>query len=850
MSIKTITNLLKFTDFKITSKKVFNYFSIFTIVLGTSFGSLSSANAAALTLTQNSTNASNGVNGDTTLAVDGTDTVSMGDFTLAITGLDGTATAFSIGAVTGLSADGTTELELNFQEDGASVAQEITVASVILTADSDTAGVLDINFADAAGVSGTATFTGEVDTGTFGTTLGLIDIDMADSSATTPVATIQFGGDVTGTTTLDEGAEDITIILNGTAAQTYTGTINSNGGDGEGNLRVTNTTGVTFATAVGKAGSGALGTIDINGATTFDAASEAMIVTVDADTTFTGALTANTSTAIATSGTDVTLSAASNTGTTTLASGTTLTADGVLTTGDLTNTSGKVYLNAASNVVDNIIIAGTGELHIGKAFVTTNNINTSSTSDGEGNFASTGKIYLPSNLTSGETLTITDSGAFDEGDADKTAITTAAAVNTILQDTALVDYSASAASAGATVITITATDRTTSAVATQLSTTTNNATAALKLMTVLDDHDTSGDTAAFTAFDNALKAQAGYGATEDTDFIDQTAPQTDLISGSTVAAQAVTGSVQGIMSSRMASLRSGDAYFGTGVAAGGMSAQSGFIHVFGSNAVQKSTTVGSGTQAGYESDSQGIAIGFDGVTDNGMTVGISLASANTDVDGKGKGKSTNSIDTYSASIYMDMATDSGYVEGSVTYGINENTSSRKVTAAGLSRTYSGSYDSDTLSFNITAGSPNEVGNGYLTPFGSLTVTNIDTDSYTETSTVTNDALRLKVDQGDITSTVGTVGVKYHTEMSNGGTPMISLALNNELGDNTIDTTNTYQGGGTAFTTSTAVEELSATLGLGYSYGSDSSSIEIAYEADVNDDDYLSHYGSIKIVGKF
>jgi uncharacterized protein with beta-barrel porin domain len=281
-----------------------------------------------------------------------------------------------------------------------------------------------------------------------------------------------------------------------------------------------------------------------------------------------------------------------------------------------------------------------------------------------------------------------------------------------------------------------------------------------------------------------------------------------------------------------------------------MSAQSGFIQVFGSSAVQKNTKVGSGTQAGYDSDSTGVAIGFDGVTDNGMTVGLSLATANTDVDGKGTGKSTNTIDTYSASLYMDMATDSGYVEGSVTYGINENTSSRKVTSAGLGRTYNGSYDSTSISANISVGSPSEVGNGYVTPFGSLTLTNMDTDAYTETSTVANDALRLKVDQGDVTSTVGTVGIKYHTEMSNGGTPMISLALNNELGDNTIDTTNTYQGGGTPFKTSTAVEELSATLGLGYSYGSDSTSIEFAYEADVNDDDYLSHYGSIKIVGKF
>ena len=162
----------------------------------------------------------------------------------------------------------------------------------------------------------------------------------------------------------------------------------------------------------------------------------------------------------------------------------------------------------------------------------------------------------------------------------------------------------------------------------------------------------------------------------------------------------------------------------------------------------------------------------------------------------------------------------------------------------------GSYDSNSISLNLGAGVPNEVGAGYLTPFGSFTATVMDIDAYTEKSTVTNDALRLKVAQDDISSMIGTVGLKFHGEMSNGGVPMISLAINNEFGDNTINSTNTFQGGGTAFKTETSVEELSATLGLGYSYGTDSTSIEIAYEADANDDDYLSHYGSIKIVGKF
>jgi len=123
-----------------------------------------------------------------------------------------------------------------------------------------------------------------------------------------------------------------------------------------------------------------------------------------------------------------------------------------------------------------------------------------------------------------------------------------------------------------------------------------------------------------------------------------------------------------------------------------------------------------------------------------------------------------------------------------------------------------------------------------------------TDTYTETANSTT-ALRLKVAQDDVASLVGTVGVKAHV-VTPMGTPMISLAVNNEFGDTTIISTNTYTGGGTAFKTSTSIEELSATLGLGYSFGNDVTSLNLAYEAEANDTDYMSHFGSVKIVAKF
>ena len=224
--------------------------------------------------------------------------------------------------------------------------------------------------------------------------------------------------------------------------------------------------------------------------------------------------------------------------------------------------------------------------------------------------------------------------------------------------------------------------------------------------------------------------------------------------------------------------------------------------------------------------------------------------SDTEIKGKGKGLSKNTVESHTVSLYADKSTDSGYVEGSLTYGINDNTGSRRIDSAGVVRTYKSNYDSQQISAKIAVGAPTEVTGGtFLTPYGSLTGTIISTDVYTETSNTSSDNLRLKVAQNDINSLVGSLGVKAHI-VTNLGTPMISFAVNNEFGDTNIDANNTYQGGGTAFKTSTDTEEMSATVGVGYTFGNDLSSINISYEGEANDSDYLNHYGSVKIVSKF
>jgi uncharacterized protein with beta-barrel porin domain len=793
-------------------KKIFNYFSIFTIVLGTTFGSINSANAAPLAVTASDVLSTAG--GDATAAAFA---ASDGDITLD----DGDDTNAAAIEITINTSDGAT--------DGDDLTTTATVGAITEGAD-DTGSVLILTTAavDEAirGTVGTITISGnfeakQVDTtnsdengtgetqftigaSTVGGTFKVTNLDATDDSNIMVIAS----GDltVTGITTI-AGVDDGNAILNLDADATFktAGGVVLNDATGLAILEVSGGTTQTIAGEVDGAAAGE-GTIKVTNSST---------------ATFNNLLGEQNKLL------EFEIGSGSTATTTLLLDTTTLDVDGTLIVSENANIASA---GTGIDLEDGSVLRVAKTVTDGETVFDTTNLDASGLDAGA-------KIFMPTNLSNGQTLVLFDDMDGDDG-ADE--------VNAILQDTALINYVA--ADTGETV-TITANDKTESATSTALSITSNEAKA-LKQAWTASISDANTDSDAEDAFNNALNALGGFSATEDTNLTKQVAPQTDMISGSTFATKAMTGSVQGIISNRVAALRSGDAYYGSGMSAGSLSKNSGFIQVFGSDVEQKNKTVGSGTQFGYDASTAGIVLGFDGITNGGTVVGLSLSTSQSDVDGKGTGNSKNDIDSYTASIYMDKSTDAGYIEGSLTIGMNENSTSRIVNTAGLDRTYKGDYDSYQASLNLSGGVPNDTGNGFVTPFGGVSATQIQTERYRETSSTAGDNLRLTVDQDDVTSIVGTVGVKYHNVLDNGGVPMISLAINNEFGDNTIDSTNTYQGGGTSFKTSTDVEELSATLGLGFSMTSDNTTVEFSYEADANDDDYLSHYGSIKIVGKF
>ena len=506
---------------------------------------------------------------------------------------------------------------------------------------------------------------------------------------------------------------------------------------------------------------------------------------------------------------------------------------------ELFTVDGEAFLTLDNNQATKLDLNTGGTIVIGDTITDGQQVFLVATGMADGDIAGTGNIELPSNLADGQTLVL---ATIDDDNAVLTAVVADAQL--AIKDTSLRTFTVSGNQADEK-ITVTSVNADAATAAANLGLTKNQGASGIQALEA-----SVSEAALIDIFSNVLN-ERGFDANEDTKLVKEISVQNDIIVGSTKGITGTSSAINSVVSNRMASLRSGDAYV-SGVAAGaGVSANSGFIQIFGNNAEQKNTSPSAGvTEFGYEANTQGVAIGLDGMTDSGSILGLSISYSDTDVDGKGAGKATSETQGYTATVYADKAGDNGYVEGSFSYGVNKNKNARIVTSSGIARNYRGIYDSTVMAAKVSAGVPKEVSGGaFFTPYVGVTGTTITTDAYTETSSSAGDSLRLRIAQDDITSILGTIGLKYHA-VTDYGTPMVSVAVNNEFGDTKVTSMNTYQGGGTAFKTETNVEETSATIGLGYRFGSDTASIDIGYEGTADRNDYLGHYGQIKLVSKF
>jgi len=720
-----------------------------------------------------------------------------------------------------------------------------------------------------------------------------------------------FESNITGTVSLDDGTVGAvgttgtaaggtagaigtaTLNLTGAAQQTISGVVTA-GADGEGAITVTNTTAgandVIFSSAVGTTDAallsltqtsgdiqfadnvfiktitgGAGDNFDFNGDVT---AATALTLNTGA-VTFAGDVTAGTSFNFAGAGT-VTLdgttaqtitgnltSAAQGTGAITVSNSTALVTFaskigvvgaevGTITTAAGTNTKFSDTVDAgalslAGSVEFNGLVTtdsdGAGDGSLAIAANTTLTIGTgvaagSTLITAQGNVTDgTGIIInMPSNLASGSSITILDAAG-----GTTTAGSYTATNNGLFTFATVIDDVADT-------VVVTATQRSAAGIAATLGINADQATALGNANTAV----AVGDAGALAALNTVLVA----GGAAAKNAAEQIAPQADTIGAGSTATVGSGSQVNAANSGRLASVRTGTQYAssvnGLGFAAGeGSEMNKAFwIKPFAS-IIRQDTHKG---VSGFDADTRGLSGGIDGMANENVRLGVSLAYSDTDIEGKGTGKSQVDIKSYQMNVYGDYTADKFYIEGMAGYSFNDLDSSRTIAFGGINRTASATYDANQLMVSFGVGAPIKAGSdgAYFTPTVGLAYTNVSTDAFTETGA---GGLNLNSSPDDVSVLNGTLGAKFHTSIAAGaGTfqPMMRLGLAYDFIGDDATTTAQYSGGGAAFKANGAeTEQFSGNGGLGVAYLGDNYNIGANYDVDVKSD-FIGHSASVNV----
>jgi outer membrane autotransporter protein len=382
-------------------------------------------------------------------------------------------------------------------------------------------------------------------------------------------------------------------------------------------------------------------------------------------------------------------------------------------------------------------------------------------------------------------------------------------------------------------VTITATARSTAAIAANLGVTTGEALALSNANSAL-----LSDATVLELFSDVLVT----GGATAKKAAQQLGVQADSLGATGAVAASVGGQVASVTSTRLAALRTGVAYADanpdSGFSAGnGAMSKAMWIRAFGSTAEQDAV----GGISGYGADTYGILGGLDWPMGANSRVGVSLSYADTDVSGDGAGNSSTDLESLQANLYGDFTGPRGYVEWLIGIGNNDTSTSRTIDFA--SATASGSYDSTQYVVSVGAGMPRPLGvNTFFTPTVGLSWTHVTGEQYTETGA---GSLNLTVNQDDIDAQVASIGAKLHN-VSGSFTSVLRAGIQYDVAGDEAEASSSFSGGGAAFTTTGAeVEQLAGSVGAGVSFDAGGATMmSINYDVLFRDG-FTSHTGTVE-----
>ena len=201
--------------------------------------------------------------------------------------------------------------------------------------------------------------------------------------------------------------------------------------------------------------------------------------------------------------------------------------------------------------------------------------------------------------------------------------------------------------------------------------------------------------------------------------------------------------------------------------------------------------------AGYNAYSRGIAIGADGKLNDQVTLGLAYSFLNTDVNGDTGNKTE--VDGHAFTLYGGFEQGNYFVDGSLTYGLNDNDSKREV--AGTSA--KADYDSSLFGVNLIGGYTYHIDERFLVePRIAARYSRVDIDSYREKGS--SAALKVDGQRYEVMELGAGLRVAGRFPLGQGTLePQAKLMAYHDFAADEAASTSTYVLGNTPFVTSGA-----------------------------------------------
>lgn len=219
--------------------------------------------------------------------------------------------------------------------------------------------------------------------------------------------------------------------------------------------------------------------------------------------------------------------------------------------------------------------------------------------------------------------------------------------------------------------------------------------------------------------------------------------------------------------------------------------------------------------AGYNAYSNGIAIGADGKLNEQLTLGIAYSHLSTDVNSASRNKTE--VEGDALTLYSGFELDNYFVDASLTYGLNDNTSKRRVAGT----TAKGDYDSDVFGVNVMGGYTFRLDHDLLIePRVAARYSQVNIDSYREK----NSSAALAVDSQRFEVAELGAGLRLASSFNAGAgklEPQARLMAYHDFAGDRANSTSTFLIGGTPFATNGAKparDSIEAGVGVDYKLG--------------------------------